>query len=32
MTTTTIPTQPRPHQLATRFLRVLAGGPAGDLG
>jgi hypothetical protein len=32
MSATTTPTQPRPHQLATRFLRVLAGGPAGDPG
>ena len=32
MSATTTPTQPRPHQLAARFLRVLAGGPAGDPG
>jgi hypothetical protein len=32
MTTTTTPIQPRPHQIATAFLRVLAGGPAGNPG
>ena len=32
MSATTIPTQARPHQLAALFLRVLAGGPAGDPG
>ena len=32
MTTTTTPTQARPHQLAARFLRVLAGGRASDPG
>ena len=32
MRATTTPTEPRPHQLAARFLRVLAGGPASDPG
>ena len=32
MTATPTPTQPRPHQLVAHFLRVLAGGPAGDPG
>jgi hypothetical protein len=32
MSATTTPTQARPHQLATRFLHVLAGGHAGDPG
>ena len=32
MSATTTPTQARSHQLAARFLRVLAGGPASDPG
>ena len=32
MSATTTPTQAGPHRLAARFLRVLAGGPAGDPG